>query len=73
MVYAICIYQYFTRELKTENDPSHNLLAGAIRSSFQLYFVNDGGYLNDVVIPNEPPDTSIRPNQLYALAFPLAR
>ena len=38
--------------------------------SFQTYFVNDYGYLNDVVIPGIMIDDSIRPNQIYAISLP---
>jgi predicted glycogen debranching enzyme len=41
-----------------------------LKSEFRKQFINDKGYLNDVVIPGSPPDQSIRPNQVYAISLP---
>jgi predicted glycogen debranching enzyme len=38
--------------------------------SFKIYFLNEDGYLNDVVVPGSAADKSIRPNQLYAVSLP---
>lgn len=50
-------------------DPVHVSLAEQVRESFARHYFN-GAYLNDVVIPGEYVDDSIRPNQIYALSLP---
>ncbi len=45
-------------------------LANWTGDAFRKYFLNDQGYLNDVVIPGEYVDAAIRPNQIYALSLP---
>jgi predicted glycogen debranching enzyme len=42
----------------------------AFKSEFRKQFLNDQGYLHDVVIPGQHPDKSIRPNQVYAISLP---
>jgi len=42
----------------------------AFSKNFKTYFLNENGYLNDVVIPGQYSDDSFRPNQLYALSLP---
>jgi len=46
------------------------LLLRRFEGSFRSHFWNDNGYLNDVVLPGGLPDSSIRPNQIYALSLP---
>ncbi len=45
-------------------------MAEKFEQNFKLKFWNENGYLNDVITPNQNPDTSIRPNQIYALSLP---
>jgi len=40
--------------------------------AFNQYFLNEQGYLNDVVMPDQSPDDSIRPNQIYAVSLPFS-
>jgi predicted glycogen debranching enzyme len=42
----------------------------SLKSEFRKQFLNDKGYLNDVVIPGGMPDQAIRPNQIYAISLP---
>lgn len=39
-------------------------------ASFRKYFMNEKGYLYDVVIPGEYVNDDIRPNQVYAVSLP---
>ena len=66
---ALQIYTYFAKTLHLSVD-KYATLATQVKSAFQTFFINDKGYLNDVVIPNEYEDDSIRPNQLYAISLP---
>lgn len=68
---ALCIYQYFAKLLKQK--------AGTIAkdiTSFELVFrnnfLNQKGYLNDVVLPGQFVDDTIRPNQIYAISLPFS-
>jgi predicted glycogen debranching enzyme len=46
-------------------------LADQVRYNFRQIFWNDRtGYLNDCVLPTGKPDTSLRPNQVYAVSLP---
>ncbi|MEO1654769.1 MAG: amylo-alpha-1,6-glucosidase, partial [Bacteroidota bacterium] len=40
--------------------------------NFKTYFWNEQGYLNDVIIPGQKVDASIRPNQIYVLSLPFS-
>jgi len=42
------------------------------KGAFRSQFINDKGYLNDVVIPGGTPDATIRPNQVYAISLPFS-
>ncbi len=46
--------------------------AAQTKSAFRKYFINEKGYLNDIVIPGELMDDAIRPNQVYAVSLPFS-
>ncbi len=68
---ALSIYVYFGREIKREVKP-YARQAKHFPKIFQKWFVNDKGYLYDVVVPGESPDDAIRPNMLYAVSLPFS-
>jgi predicted glycogen debranching enzyme len=69
---ALKIYQYFNTVSKEDvNDNIANLIF-KFEHSFEQFFINDDGYLNDVVVPNQSADASIRPNQIYAVSLPFS-
>ena len=41
-----------------------------LKSVFREHFINEKGYLHDVVIPGHKADDAIRPNQVYAISLP---
>jgi predicted glycogen debranching enzyme len=43
-----------------------------LKGEFRKHFLNDKGYLNDVVVPGEMADDTIRPNQVYAVSLPFS-
>lgn len=63
------IYAEFGTLLGFDMGPTRNL-ADRTGMAFRRFFINEQGYLNDVVIPNNYIDTAIRPNQIYALSLP---
>jgi predicted glycogen debranching enzyme len=69
---ALKIYQYFTKLCKIKVDNTTALLLEKFEQSFPQYFINSDGYLNDVIIPADLADTSIRPNQVYAVSLPFS-
>jgi predicted glycogen debranching enzyme len=68
---ALKIHQYFALLLEQDAD-RYNSLIIKILSNFKTYFLNEDGYLNDVIIPDKLIDRSIRPNQIYALSLPFS-
>jgi predicted glycogen debranching enzyme len=66
---ALKITQFFGAELKRKTDLCDELVK-KFEKSFKVNFWNKKGYLNDVVVPFGEADSSIRPNQIYALSLP---
>ncbi len=66
---ALQITIAFAKQLGRKPD-LYALLLRRFEESFRTHFWNDNGYLNDVVVPGGAPDSSIRPNQIYALSLP---
>jgi len=54
----------------TADGTPYSKLIKSFEKSFRTFFMNDEGYLNDVVIPGSRPDMSVRPNQIYAVSLP---
>jgi predicted glycogen debranching enzyme len=69
---ALSIYQQFNKLLSKKTDIEIESLISKFEQSFPVYFVNEAGYLNDVVVPGTSTDTSIRPNQIYAVSLPFS-
>ncbi len=69
---ALKIYQQFTQLCEGKADEATAVLLSKFEQSFPQYFINNDGYLNDVVIPNTLADASIRPNQIYAVSLPFS-
>ncbi|HZV68880.1 MAG TPA: amylo-alpha-1,6-glucosidase [Saprospiraceae bacterium] len=68
---AIQVYLQFQHLCKIE-DEGWKMLSLKVKDAFREYFINEKGYLNDVVIPGEYADDAVRPNQLYALSLPFS-
>lgn len=66
---ALQISLFFARQLGRKMDMYARLLR-RFEQNFRAHFWNEAGYLNDVVMPGGVPDSSIRPNQIYALSLP---
>jgi glycogen debranching enzyme len=63
------IYNRFA-DLLHDDTACFEELAMQVKKSFRLFFLNEKGYLNDVVVPGQSPDARFRPNQIYALSLP---
>ena len=66
---ALCIMVEFEKLCKIVDDGWHQL-SMKVKKSFHKYFLNNEGYLNDVIIPGEYADDAFRSNQVYALSLP---
>ncbi len=66
---ALMIYNRFL-DLLDSDEACFEELAIQVKNNFKKYFLHENGHLNDVVIPGEYIDNSIRPNQIYALSLP---
>jgi len=69
---AICLMAGWARELQREaTDYQH--LATQIGNSFrQRFWYDAGGYLYDAIDGPEGDDTSLRPNQIFAVSLPFS-
>ncbi|MCB9426488.1 MAG: glycogen debranching enzyme N-terminal domain-containing protein [Flavobacteriales bacterium] len=67
---VLCIYDYFVEELKPKVYGDYSNYQKLIKSNFIKYFLNEKGYLNDVVVPDSIADASFKSNQLYPLSLP---
>jgi len=65
---ALCIYQSFAQLLGAGIALETHI--NRLETAFPTFFLNEQGYLNDVVIPPSYVDDTLRPNQLYALSLP---
>lgn len=73
---ALQVYLFFANELLENPTPFQTKIqqtAEKLRKNFKTYFLNEKGYLNDVIQEDKSADTAIRPNQVYALSlsFPI--
>ncbi len=72
---ALKIYDFFSKELKLGADKLLDTsvsISKKLETNFNKYFVNEAGYLNDVVIPGESADDALRPNQIYVISLPFS-
>ncbi len=65
---ALCIYKSFAELLG--DGIAVEAPIDRLKSAFPTFFLNEQGYLNDLVIPPAYIDDTLRPNQLYALSLP---
>ncbi|MBW6498593.1 MAG: glycogen debranching enzyme N-terminal domain-containing protein [Bacteroidales bacterium] len=73
---AMQVYLFFSEEFKQETHPFRQEIvetAKKLRVNFKPSFLNEKGYLNDVISPDGTADDTLRPNQVYALSlsFPI--
>ena len=64
---ALKVHEAFSEKA---NGTPYTKLIKSFEKNFKTFFLNEDGYLNDVVVPGSEPDRSIRPNQIYAVSLP---
>ena len=73
---ALKIYQFLAEEIRANGETSQSftckVLCRQLEKNFPKYFLNEAGYLNDIVIPGAATDESLRPNQVYVLSLPFS-
>gem|GEM_PF-7014 len=70
---ALKIYLHFAEKTGSRENETYKraeATSKAVKKNFKGHFLNEAGYLNDVVVPGKPADESMRPNQLYVLSLP---
>ncbi len=72
---ALKIYMYFgtlvpKREMSIFNQC--NSIQKNLKENFRKYFMNNDGYLNDVVTKEFGRDSLLRPNQIFVLSLPFS-
>ncbi len=73
---ALQVYLHFSTEFAVKPKTFRTKIqktAKKLKANFKSYFLNEKGYLNDVVQEDKSADDAIRPNQVYtlSLSFPL--
>ncbi len=68
---ALCIYAELGEKIGQAVEGEKKQIKQLART-FRQFFVNEQGYLNDLVIPNEFVDDAVRPNQIYAVSLPFS-
>jgi predicted glycogen debranching enzyme len=67
----LCSLADFHREKNADEHRFYRDLADQVRRSFNDLFWNESkGYLNDCILPGGKADTSLRPNQIFAISLP---
>jgi predicted glycogen debranching enzyme len=69
----MCRLAEFHREKDADTAEHYGYLAEEIAESFGgLFWNEERGYLNDCILPDGTADTSIRPNQIFAVSLPFS-
>jgi predicted glycogen debranching enzyme len=73
---ALQVYLHFSTKFSPASNTFPSIIqqtAKKLKTNFKSYFLNEKGYLNDVLQEDKKADDAIRPNQIYALSlsFPI--
>ena len=70
---CLCRIAEFYAETDTEKAQAYYLMADKVGVNFGKMFWNEKtGFLNDCILPDGTADTSLRPNQIFAIALPFS-
>ena len=70
---GLCCLAQFYADRNVKNMRHYKSLANRVKASFRAVFWNeDTGYLNDCVFPDGSVDTTLRPNQIFAISLPFS-
>lgn len=70
---SLCLIAQFYASRSIDNAKHYSSIADRVAASFCKLFWNEQyGYLNDCILPDGSPDTSLRPNQIFAVSLPFS-
>ncbi|HUV41343.1 MAG TPA: amylo-alpha-1,6-glucosidase [Sedimentisphaerales bacterium] len=70
---ALCLTAEFLTQRAPAAAAGSQLLADKVKDSFRRLFWNaERGYLNDCILPDGSVDSTIRPNQIFAVSLPFS-
>ncbi|MDO6737843.1 amylo-alpha-1,6-glucosidase [Wenyingzhuangia sp. 2_MG-2023] len=69
---ALRIFETLAKECNHPVKSNISKVLKKITTNFKTYFLNENGYLNDVVVPNKTVDSSFRSNQIYVVSLPFS-
>jgi len=70
---ALCLSAQFYAGRDAENAKHYQFMADKVKASFCKLFWNEKtGYLNDCILPDGSVDSSLRPNQIFAVSLPFS-
>ena len=71
---SLCrLTEFYTNRRDTETANHYHAMADKVESSFCKLFWNEtSGYLNDCILPDGSVDTTLRPNQIFAVSLPFS-
>ena len=70
---ALCRLAQFYAGRDIEAAKHYHSMAEQVRSAFcRLFWSEKTGYLNDCILPDGSPDTTLRPNQIFAVSLPFS-
>jgi predicted glycogen debranching enzyme len=68
---ALCLIAQFYTNRALENTKHYKSMAEKVKTSFSKLFWNEEkGYLNDCILPDGSVDSTLRPNQIFAVSLP---
>ncbi len=70
---ALCLLADYFTDRDDDKAAQYQAQADTVKQSFQCLFWNEAaGYLNDCIYPDGGVDTSLRPNQIFAVSLPFS-
>jgi predicted glycogen debranching enzyme len=65
--------QFYNHQDDKENAKQYQDMADKVKTSFcDLFWNKEAGYLYDCILPDGSADTSLRPNQIFAVSLPFS-
>ncbi|MCW3077972.1 MAG: glycogen debranching protein [Bacteroidetes bacterium] len=69
---ALKIHEHVAKRVSQKTNESFKAITYKLKNNFEDSFWNSNNYLNDVVTESGQIDSSIRPNQIYAVSLPFS-
>ena len=70
---ALCLLGRFYTDRDVESAKIYHSMADKVEAAFRKFFYNEiTGYLNDCILDDGTVDSSLRPNQIFAVSLPFS-